>query len=77
VDQAVTGDEAVAVDYLFVHAKVMALVADQFIGFLEGGFVEQQVDAFARGEFAFGVLARAALFSAACFGGGVAALEFF
>jgi hypothetical protein len=55
----------------------MALVADQFIGFLEGGFVEQQVDAFARGEFAFGVLARAALFSAACFGGGVAALEFF
>jgi hypothetical protein len=62
---------------LFVHAEVVALVADQLIGFLESGFVEQQVDAFARGEFSFSVLARAALFSTARFGGGVAALEFF
>jgi hypothetical protein len=55
----------------------MTLVADQLIGFLERGFVEQQVDAFAGGEFTFGVLARAAFFSTARFGGGVAAIEFF
>jgi hypothetical protein len=55
----------------------MALVADQFVGFLEGGFVEQQVDTFARGEFSFGVLARAAFVSTSRFGGGVAAPHFF
>ena len=77
VDQAVAGDEAVAVDDLFLHAEVVATVADQLVGFLEGAFIEQQVDAFARGEFAFGVLAGAALVSAARFGRGVAALQFF
>ena len=77
VDQAVAGDEAVAVDHLFVHAEVVAAMADQLVGFLEGAFVEQQVDALARGELAFGVLARAALLATARFGGGVAALQFF
>ena len=77
MDQAVAGDEAVAVDDLLVHAEVVAVVADQLVGFLEGAFVEQQVDAFARGEFAFGVLAGAALVSTARFGGRVAALQFF
>jgi hypothetical protein len=62
---------------LLFHAKVVALVADQFVGFLEAGFVEKQVYAFARGKFSFGVLARAALFSTARFGSGVAAREFF
>jgi hypothetical protein len=49
------------------------MVADQFVGLLEGAFVEQQVDAFARGEFALGVLARATLLAPAGFRGGMAA----
>ena len=77
VDQAIAGDEAVAVDDLFLHAEVVAVMADQLVGFLEGAFVEQQIDAFARGELAFGVLAGAALVSATRFGGRVAALQFF
>ncbi len=77
VDQAIAGDEAVAVDDLFVHAEVVAMMADQLVGFFESAFVEQQVDAFACGELAFGVLARAALVSTARFGGRVAALQFF
>ncbi len=77
VDQAVAGDEAVAVDDLFLHAEVVAMVTNQLVGFLEGAFVEQQIDAFARGELAFGVLACAALVSTARFGaprGGAAIL---
>jgi hypothetical protein len=62
---------------LFVHTKVVALVADELVGFFERCFIEQDVDAFARGEFAFGVLARAAFFSTARFGSGVAPPQFF
>ena len=56
VDQAVAGDEAVAIDDLLVHAEIAAAVAHQLVELFEGAFVEQQVDALARGEFAFGVL---------------------
>ena len=77
VDEAVAGDEAVAVDDLLVHAEIAAAVADEFVDFFEGAFVEQEVDAFAGGELAFFVLALAAFCAASCFGGGVAAAEFF
>jgi len=53
------------------------MVAHKFIGFLKGAFVEEQIDAFARGKLAFGVLAGATLLSTARFGGCVAALQFF
>ena len=75
--QAVAGDETVTVDDLFLHSEIVAMVADQLVGFLEGVLVEQQVDAFARGEFAFGVLAGAAFIPTARFSGRVAALQFF
>ena len=75
VDQAVAGDEAVAVDDLFLHAEIAAAMADQLVGFLERAFVEQQIDALARGELAFLVLAFAAFFAAAGFGIGVAAAQ--
>ncbi len=76
MDQAAAGDEAVAVDHLFVHAEVMAAVAHQLVGFLEGPLVEQKIDALASVEFTFLVLARPALLSASSFGRGVAAAEF-
>jgi hypothetical protein len=62
---------------LFVHGKVVTVMTHQLVGFLEGAFVEEQVDPLARGEFPFGVLAGAALVSATRFGGRVAALQFF
>ncbi len=77
MDQAVAGDEAVAVDHLFLHAEVMAAVAHQLVGFLESSFIEQEIDALARGELAFLVLPRAALLAASSLGAQVAAAEFF
>ena len=76
VDAAVAGDEAVAGDDLLVHAEIAAAVGDQLVEFLEGAFVEQQLDALAGGELAFLVLARAALRPAALLGGRVAAAQF-
>ena len=76
VDEAVAGDEAVAVDDLILHAEVARAMANQLVDFLEGAFVEQQIDALASGEFSFLMLAGAALFASTGFGGGVAAAEF-
>ena len=56
--------------------KSLAAVAHQLVHFLESSFVEQQVDALARGQLAFGVLPGAALFASAGFGDGVAAAQF-
>ncbi len=50
---------------------------DEFVEFFEGAFVEEQFDAFSRGEFAFAVTAFAAFGSASFFSGCVAAPEFF
>ena len=58
---------------LLVHAEIAAAMRDELVDLLEGAFVEQQVDALAGGEFAFLVLAVAALGAAALFGGVVAA----
>ncbi len=56
VDAAVAGDEPIAVDDLLVHSKVAAAVPDQLVHFLECAFVQQQIDALARGKFALIVL---------------------
>ena len=77
VDAAVAGDEAVAGDVAAVHAEVAAAVGDELVELFEGALVEQQVDALAGGELAFGVLPGAALGAAAFFGGVVSAAEFF
>ena len=76
VDRAVAGDESVAVDHLLLHAEIGGAVPDQLVGFFERAFVEQQIDALARREFAFPVLARAALVASSGFGSGVAAAQF-
>ena len=60
---------------LLLHAEIDAAVGDELVEFLEGAFVEQQIDAFAGGEFAGLVLALAAFGAAAFFGCGVAAAE--
>ena len=49
---------------------------DQLVGFLEGAFVEQELDALARRHLALLVFACAALFASAGFGEGVAAFQF-
>jgi hypothetical protein len=50
---------------------------DKFVHFLKGAVVEEKLDTFADGEFAFAMLALAALGSAAFFSRGVATAEFF
>ena len=75
-DAAVAGDEAVAVEFLLGHAEIVGAVGDQLVGFFEGAFVEQELDALAGRHLAFFVLAFAALRAAAFFGQVVAFLEF-
>ena len=77
VDPPVAGDEAVAVELLLGHAEVAAAVRDQLVGFLEGAFIEQELDALARRHLAFFVLLLAALLAAAFFGQVVALLQLF
>jgi hypothetical protein len=60
---------------LFSHAEIVAAVADQLIGFDEGAFVEEEIDAFAGGELALGVLAFATFVAASGFSTGVAAAQ--
>ncbi len=72
VDAAVAGDEAIAGDDLLLHAEIAAAMGDQLVELFEGAVVEQQFDALAGAEFAFLVLAGAALGAAALFGGFVA-----
>ena len=44
-----------------LHAEIDAAMADEFVEFFEGAFVEQQIDALARGELAGFVFSLAAL----------------
>src|SRR5579863_2629997 len=76
LDAAIAGDEAVAVDFLFGHAEIVAAVGDELVGLFEGAVVEQELDALAGRHFSFFVLALAALGSAAVFGELVAFLQF-
>jgi hypothetical protein len=71
VNQAVAGDEAVAIDDVLFHAELLAAMPDQFVGFDEGTLVQQQVNAFAGGELALSVLPLAAFVAASGFGAGV------
>jgi hypothetical protein len=61
---------------LIFHAEVTAAVADQLVGFNEGAFVKQQVDALPRRELALGVLPGSTLFATASLRAGVASAEF-
>ena len=70
-DAAVASDESVAGRALGFHAEIVGVVADEFVEFFEGAFIEQQVDAFAGAELALLVFALAAFGAAAGFGFGV------
>ena len=56
VDGAMAGDHAVAGDVLLVHAEIDAAMLDEHVPFFEGVGIEQQLEALARGQLAFGVL---------------------
>jgi hypothetical protein len=51
-------------------------VGDELVELLEGAFVEQQLDTFTNGKFAFAMLALAALGSTSLLSRGVAAAQF-
>src|ERR1041385_8843397 len=76
LDEAVAGDESIAVNNLILHTEIAAAMAHQFVHFLESAFVEQQVDALARREFSFLVLPHPPRFAAAGFGVGMAPPQF-
>ncbi len=75
LDAAEPGDEAVAGRPLGLHAEVRAAVGDELVELFEAAFIEEQVDALARGELSGFVLAFAALRTAAGFGLGRAAAQ--
>ena len=77
MNQTVAGDEAIAIDDFFIHAEIAGTVADELVQFFKRAFVEEEVDTLTRGEFAFFVLARTALFAAPRFGVRVTAANFF
>ena len=68
VDAAVAGDDPVAKDALLGQAEVGVAVDDKRVELVKGAFVEQQVDALAGGQFAFGVLLLDAALAAAFHG---------
>ena len=76
VDRTPAGDDAVAGDLLLLHAEIGRAVLDEHVEFLERAFVEEDVDALARGEFAALVLGVDAILAAAEPGDLAAALEF-
>ena len=76
VDASPAGDEAVARNHLVFHSEIAAAVRDQLVEFFEGIFVEQQLDALARGELSVLVLPLLARFAAALLGHGMAAPQF-
>ncbi len=65
VDGAPAGDDAVAGDLLRLHAELGGAVLDEHVELLERALVEQQLDAFARGQLAALVLRLDALVAAA------------
>ncbi len=52
------GDHAVAGDAVVRHAELGGAVLHEHVELLEGALVEQQLDAFASGQLALGVLGR-------------------
>jgi hypothetical protein len=50
---------------LLVHAKVLAMVLDELVNFLEAALVEKQRDPLVRGEFSLRVIAGAPFLAAA------------
>ena len=77
IDRAPAGDDAVAGNLGLLHAEIGAAMLDEHVEFLERSMVEQQFDAFARGQLALGVLRLDARLAAAEPGPGAPAVESF
>src|SRR5205085_1192336 len=71
VDLPVAGDEAITVNYLFVHPEITAAMAHEFVHLLESSLVEEYVDAFPGIQFALFMLPLTARRSPAFFSGGM------
>ena len=56
VYRAIAGHDAVAREFLRIHAEIVAAVFDELVPFFEAAGVEQQLDTLAGGELAFLVL---------------------
>src|SRR6266404_2046136 len=56
IDQTVTGNYAVAGIELFLHAKISRAMDHQLIEFFKRSFIQQELDALARGQLVCGVL---------------------
>ena len=63
--RAPAGDHAVAGDLLFGHAEIDRTVFDEHVELLKRLLVQEQGNAFARGELAAGMLSSDALIAAA------------
>ena len=72
VDGAPPGDDAIARHALLGHAEVRAAVLDEHVVFLERAVVEQQLQTFAGGKLALGVLSLDPRLAAAQPGAGAA-----
>src|SRR5262249_52478793 len=65
VDQSMAGHDSVAGHDLIGHPEVAAAVGDELVDFFEGSGIEQEIDPFAGGQLAGGVLLPAARLAAA------------
>ena len=77
MNQAVSGDEPVAIDNLIVHAEIAASMAHQFIEFFECTFIQQKIHPLASGQLSFFVLPFTAFRPATRLGGCVTAAKLF
>src|SRR5260370_24535889 len=68
IDAAEAGNEAVAGRTLLLHTEIDAAMTDKFVQLFEGAFVQQKVDALARGELSGLLFALAPLLSSTGFG---------
>src|SRR5205814_9897360 len=64
IDQTMTGNYSIARINLLIQTEVAGAMLDQLIEFLKCSFVQQKVDAFARGHLAGRVLFLGASFTA-------------
>ena len=56
VDRAPASDHTIPCRALFFHAKIGTTMRDKHVEFFKAAFVKQQINAFACGQFSFGML---------------------
>ena len=76
VDRAATRDNAIAGDFLVLHAEIDAIMFDIGVELFERAFIEQDQQPFARGQTALGMLRVDTLLSTTHLRSRAAAFEF-